>query len=436
MQAWLPPLPIRPTLNPPPNASRQWRETTNKGAHFVSPFPMKRLRGVSVRRVFLLLIMFLGGCAQGAVQFAPTPLPPDVSPLRFEHPSGAFSISVPRDWSAYVQNTGALASASFAPPDSDSPLLTVAVVSLSAPLDLPTLAAQVEAYQTLHRPDLRDYREQSRSALGDGSWLMAGVRMPPGSDPVPLNTFIESRGTLLAVSEVILPSDAVRRTELQTALNTLTLTPETSALVPSDVAHLGLVRTQRLEVLNTRAWTNDIGVLFVTGEVRNNTDTTLTRIPVTVTLYDARGNVLLEASDVVMGHGVVPGGFAPFSLRFGEGQPSDATRFVVRLGAGEPLPEDTTLYGADALAWEQESTFTAENHLLVTGTLTNTRDFPIGQIIAHVTVFDGQGRVIGAWFSPIQDAPLAGGQSVPFEVRVLELDSAPTNYILEIQGLG
>jgi hypothetical protein len=307
---------------------------------------------------------------------------------------------------------------------------------MSAPLDLPALAEQVEAYQTLHRPDLRDYREQSRSALGDGSWLVAGVRTPPGSDPVPLNTFIESRGALLAVSEVILPNDAVRRAELQTALNTLTLTPDTSALVPTDAAHLGLVRTQRLEALNTSAWTNSIGVLFVTGEVRNNTDTILTRIPVTVTLYDAQGGVLLEASDVVMGHGITPGGFAPFSLRFGEGQPNDASRFVVRLGAGEALPSDTSLYGAGTLAWEQESTFTPENHLLISGTLTNTRDFPIGQLIAQVTVFDGQGRVIGAWLSPIQDAPLAGGESVPFEVRVLELDSAPSNYILEIQGLG
>jgi hypothetical protein len=335
-----------------------------------------------------------------------------------------------------VQNSGTLASVSFSPPAADSPLLTVAVVSLGAPLDLTALAEQVEAYQTLHRPDLRDYREQSRNALGDGSWLVSGVRTPAGSDPVPLNTFIEARGALLAVSEVILPADAVRRTELQTALNTLTLTPDTSTLIPAEPAALGLVRTQRLEALNTSAWTNSIGVLFVTGEVRNNTETPLTRIPVTVTLLDTRGGVLLEASDFVMGHGIAPGGFAPFSLRFGEGLPNDATRFMVRLGAGEALPNETRLYGAGTLEWEQESTFTPENHLLITGTLTNRRDFAVNQLIAHVTVFDAQGRVIGAWISPLQDAPLLGGDSVPFEVRVLELDSAPANYILDIQGLG
>lgn len=378
----------------------------------------------------------LAGCAGGAVQFAPTPLPPDLSPLRFDHPSGAFRISAPRDWATYVQHTGTLASVSFSPPDSAQPMLTVSVIAMSAPVEITALAEQVEAYQTLHRPDLRDYREQERTALGDGSWLISGVRTPAGSDPLALNTFIEVNGALLAVTEVILPTDAVRRTELQTAINTLTLTPESSTLAVSELATLGLTRTQPLEALNVSAWTNSIGVLFVTGEVRNNTETILTRIPVQVSIVDDAGAVLIEAADFVMGHGLPPGGFAPFSLRFGQGQPTDAQRFVVRLGAGEPMPAETSLYGGGTLEWEQDSTFTPENHLLITGSVTNQRDFPIRELIALVTVFDADGRVIGAWFSPLTAQVIAANGNAPFEVRVLELDAAPANYIIEIQGLG
>jgi hypothetical protein len=57
-----------------------------------------------------IMLMWLAGCGSGSVMFAPTPAPPDASPLRFDHPGGAFSISVPRLWSIHVQDTTALAS--------------------------------------------------------------------------------------------------------------------------------------------------------------------------------------------------------------------------------------------------------------------------------------------------------------------------------------
>ena len=76
-----------------------------------------------MRRLLILLTLFLTGCGSGAVVFAPTPPPPDLSPLRYEHPSGAFSVVVPRNWPVFTQHATTLAAASFSPPDSGDPLL-------------------------------------------------------------------------------------------------------------------------------------------------------------------------------------------------------------------------------------------------------------------------------------------------------------------------
>jgi len=129
----------------------------------------------------LLLIMVLAvGCRGGAVVFAPTPLPPDLSPLRYEHPSGAFSVVVPRHWPIFTQNATTLAAASFAPPHSDQPLLKFAVANLGDPLDGIDLGEFIHEYQQAIRTDAGRYKEESRQAMGDGSWRISGLRTTPG----------------------------------------------------------------------------------------------------------------------------------------------------------------------------------------------------------------------------------------------------------------
>ena len=83
-----------------------------------------------VRKFLLILILVLSGCSGGAVVFAPTPAPPDQSPLQYDHPSGAFSLVVPRQWAIYEQNTTTLATAAFSAPGSNQPALLAAVINL------------------------------------------------------------------------------------------------------------------------------------------------------------------------------------------------------------------------------------------------------------------------------------------------------------------
>src|SRR5262245_46398972 len=126
--------------------------------------------------IFALLMLILAGCSGGAVVFAPTQPPPDLSPLLYTHPGGAFTVSLPRNWSVYEQNTTILASAAFAEPGSNESLIRFAVVNLGRPLDSTLLADLLDRYQTVIRPDADHYTEVDRQAMGDGSWRLSGLR--------------------------------------------------------------------------------------------------------------------------------------------------------------------------------------------------------------------------------------------------------------------
>lgn len=380
--------------------------------------------------LILIMLTVLAGCDTGAVVFAPTPLPPDLSPVTVRHPSGAFSMAAPPHWGIYTQDDGAVVSMSFSPPGYDIPALTAAVIQLAAAPDTTQIAAD---YQTLHRPDLRRYTETARDNLPDGSWRFGGIRTLSDGTQLPLNTFIRLDGSFVSVVETVVPDDESLRVELERAVNTLAIDPAAS-LPAAELSALSFVHTSSLEVQNTAAWTNSTGVLFVTGEIANHTAEAIAHMPVRVSLLDANQNVLIEASDVAMGYQVASGGFAPFSLRFGQGQPVDAAGFRVTMGEQPSRPPDRPVLGAPVLQWTDESLFTAEGHLLVSGTVTNTGNQIARDPIALVTVFDGSGDVIGAWYQALAAREIGPGTSVDYEIRVLELGGGARNYIVDIQA--
>ncbi len=381
--------------------------------------------------LILIVLTVLAGCDTGAVVFAPTPLPPDLSPVTVRHPSGAFSMAAPPHWGVYTQNDGAVVSMSFSPPGYDIPALTAAVIQLAAASpDITQIAAD---YQTLHRPDLRRYTETARDNLPDGSWRFGGIRTLSDGTQLPLNTFIRLDGSLVSVVETVVPDDENLRAELERAVNTLAIDPAAS-LPPAELSALSFVYASSLEVQNTAAWTNSTGVLFVTGEIANHTAEAIAHMPVRVSLLDSDQNVLIEASDVAMGYQVASGGFAPFSLRFGQGQPVDAAGFRVTMGEQPSGPPDRPVLGAPVLQWTDESLFTAEGHLLVSGNVTNTGNQTARDPIALVTVFDGSGDVIGAWYQALAAREIGPGESVDYEIRVLELGGGARNYIVDIQA--
>ena len=391
------------------------------------------MRRLNLFPLIVVVLALLTGCGSGAVVFAPTPLPPDLTPVTLRHPSGAFSIAAPPHWGLYTQNDGAVASFSFSPPGYDFPVLTASVIHLAG--ESPDIAQLASDYQSLHRPDLQRYVETAREAQFDGSWRFSGVRTLSDGTQLALNTFVRLDGEYVSVVEALAPSDTSLRAELERSVNTVTIS-SAAALPPAELSALSFVHTSSLEIQNTAAWTNPTGVLFVTGEVANHTGQAIADMPVRVSLLDAKGIVLLEASDAAMGYQIAAGGFAPFSLRFGQGQPVDAVGFRVTLGDQPATPPSRPIISAPVLQWTDASLFTPEGHLLVSGTVTNTGNQTAREPLALVTVFDGSGDAIGAWFQPLTARDIAPGASVDYEIRVLELGGGARNYIVDIQGLG
>ncbi len=382
----------------------------------------------------LLSILLVTGCSGGAVVFAPTPLPPDVSPLRYEHPSGAFSVTVPRHWPLFTQNATTLAAASFAAPHSDQPTLKFAVANLGDPVDGTDLGSFINQYQQTIRPDLGRYKEENRQAMGDGSWRISGLRIAPGGATQQINTFIERAGSLIGIAEVIVPENPDRQAELQGIINTFQLNP-THTLDVTDLSVMVALATSQLDLLNIKTWTTPSGVFYITGEVANHGTMPAVDLPVRAILRTADGLAVAEAADTPMGYAILPGGFAPFSLRFGQGQPGLTSRYELILGADDWQPDlDTIVYGPDDLEWIDESTFNEADELVISGVMTNIGNLLVRNPRVVVTVFNDQQQVIAARFIDVEGTDLEPNESAPFEIIITEIGGEPAQYLVNIQG--
>lgn len=377
--------------------------------------------------------LLLGACSGGgAVVFAPTPLPPDESPLVYTHPSSAFSLEAPRRWSLHEQYTTQLATAAFSPPGSDEPLLLISAVNLGDSAGSSAFSGLINRYQTQARPDAGYYTETGRAAMSDGSWRISGYRTLAGGRQQPLNTFIELEGPLMVVTEIVLPDDTAALAAIEAAANSLRLTPPGS-LEPADLSAFSAARPADLGIVHTAAWTSADGVFYITGEVVNSGVEMIASAMVEVLLLAADGTPLTGAVDPAMGHVIPPGGFAPFSLRFGGGQPETARGFRVSVSAGEPLngvPAD-----AGWLTWTDSATFEPEALLTVSGEVTNAGSEWVREVRVAATVFDAAQHVIGAAHITLQPPTLGPGESAPYRIVFNELGGAAVNYIVTVQGL-
>jgi hypothetical protein len=374
------------------------------------------------------LILTLTACQSGAVIFEPTPLPPDQSPLLYQHPSGAFRISVPQDWILHEQINAQLASVTFTPPNASAPALTVGVIQLADHWETLPL---IEQYQTVIRPNADGYDEQDRILMPDGSWRIVGLREVAGGLHQPVNTFFQRIDNLIAVVEIRLMNDPTRLHELETAVNTLQLNPD-HRLDPTAIEMLGFISPADVQVIEFNAWTTAQNVYYVAGSVRNTTPDDLAHVPVLVSLTNDQGETIISAFDDTMGYSLPSGGTAPFSVRFGEGQPNEATRFQITVGAGTPL---TRQVNHDGLQWqEREIALTDNGHQIITGEIVNQSGVTLYDPQLIVTVFGAGDVIIGTGFITFHDGAFEPEASAPVIMRIQDLSGTPTSTLLTLQG--
>lgn len=368
--------------------------------------------------------------------YAPTAPPPDLSAVAYTHPGGVFSLHVPPHWGVHVQNTTTLATAAFSPPGASAPMLQIAVVNLGERLDSEAFSAALNRYQGELRRDLIHYKEESRTAMGDGSWRLTGLQRVTGGATWAVNTFVQQTGDYFTVLEVVIPEDTALMAELQSAVNSFQVNTD-NALMVAPLNVLVSTATHELDALNVLTWTTANGVFFVTGEVGNYGAAPVMNVPVRVVLISDNGLPVAEAADTVMSEFLPVGGFAPFSLRFGQGQPALTNQYQLIVGGEAWTPESldsAIIAGPESLRWTDESQFNDNGDLLITGVLHNDGGQAVHRPRVVVTVFNADQAVIGAGYTNLE-AVLGAGDSTPFQVVIPDLGGSPAQYIVTAQGV-
>jgi len=392
-----------------------------------------------MRRYIYIWIFFisiaLSACGQGAVVYAPTPLPPDTSPIAYSHPSGAFQITIPRAWSAFTQSLPDLASATFSAPQIAEPLLTVTLLTVS---EMPDIATLLTIYQTEARPDSGRYTELERQAMGDGSWRLIGLRTTLGGVGQNINTFFQVHGTFISIIETVLPDspDPALARVLEEAVNSLQVNSGAS-LLPTTLFSAQKTATTPLRLTTVYLWTTPNGVMFLTGVLQNATNAPIGNVPLYAGLQTPDGVVVDGVSGQVMGYGIPAGGFMPFSLRFGNGQPISATRYTLTIGGGGWNPESATprYYGEENFIITSDRSTTSEGFVVIRGDVTHIGTDIVRDPIAVVTVYDSQRHVIASAFTPIKDGVFLPQESASFNFNLTELGGTPAFHLVTVQAL-
>jgi len=390
------------------------------------------MRRYTLLWIFIISIT-LSACGQGAVVYAPTPLPPDTSPIPYVHPTGAFQITVPRTWSAFSQTLPDLASATFSAPDISESLVTVSVITLS---EMPQIADLLNVYQTEARPDAGRYVELERQAMGDGSWRLIGLRTTIGGVNQAVNTFITVQGQTVGITDILLIEDnpALNRV-IEEAVNSLQINP-TPPLQPTNLFSAQKTATSPLRLTSVYLWTAPSGVMFLTGVLQNATANPIGTVPLYAGLSTLDGVVVAGESGQVMGYAIPPNGFMPFSLRFGKGRPPEALNYALTIGGGGWVP-DTTLryYGEDNFTITSERTAPSENTTVVTGDVIHIGTDIVRDPIAILTIYDNQRRVIASAFSMIKEGVFLPQESASFSFNITELGGTPAFHLVTVQAL-
>jgi hypothetical protein len=263
---------------------------------------------------------------------------------------------------------------------------------------------------------------------------LEGLRQSAGGVTQQVNTFIQQTDFFIGVIEVLLPSDAAQVAEFQSIINSFTINTD-SPLQPAEASALAFAAPASINVLHVSTWTTASGVFFITGEVGNYGTAWVDQVPVRAVLRSSDGLSVADAADTVMGYGIPPGGFAPFSLRFGGGQPALAADYQLFLGTEDWQPAtDVSIADQETLKWSDDSSMSPDGRLTITGTVTNDGQANVYNLRAVVTVFDTAGNTIAAGFTELA-SPLAPDASTDFQIVVPEMGGSPVNYIVNVQAL-
>jgi hypothetical protein len=385
----------------------------------------------------LALAICLVACdAGGAVQL-PTQAAPDAGFRTYRHPTGAFTIRLPTDWTVRDVSTNTNARVEFSPPNNNGLPVTVYVLNTGSVLTAAGLLDSIDSYQRQINGDSNAYREVSRTAQGDGSWRLVGWRKTAIGDRQ-LNTFLQSQGSFLLAIEADVTDIAPAASQaLRTVINSVRLDPNVNlgASTPQAPAAEANNTGGTITFSAVYAWTNLQGEYIINGLVTNQSGAPVEAIRITATLFDAAGNPLVQEGNVVATEVLLNEKSAPFSVRFRSGKPGDAYRYelgVAARAAEYALP--TYLADDQFIRGNEAATYNANGFLTVSGDVVNNTQDPANFVKAVVAVFDEQGQVVATDTVFLNKQTLLPGEVSRFEATFPEIGGSAIRYVVSIEG--
>ncbi len=391
----------------------------------------------------IILFMFLAATLLTACQSTPvilvaTPLPPDSAFHTYRHPSGAFSIRLPADWSIRDVSRSDAVRVEFSPPGNSGLPMTVYIVNTGTVLDAASLLDAINKYQSVVNGDATVYREVTRNAQGDGSWRLAGVRQTP-IGPRQLNTFLQAdKAFLTAIEMDITSADDLRMNLLRTIINTYRADP-TAVLAAGSVANApdAGVNTSSGSVTfaGMFTWTDSNGGFNINGQIGNASGVALEAVRVTALLYDAQNQVIAEQPDVIASEVVAANDSAPFSIHFRNGKPSQTVRYELQASARNAEYNLQNYLGPESfIKGNETASYNASGYLVISGDVVNQTKAPAHFIRVTVVVKDDQERIIATDNAFVEKPDLLPGDTSHYEVTFYQLPGSVARFVTKIEG--
>lgn len=390
-----------------------------------------------MRRLACLLtvLLILSACNGAPSILVATPLPPDATFRTYRHPSGVFTLRLPAEWSVRDLSSGDAVRAEFSAPNTNGLPLSVYVRNSGMLLSAPALIEQIDLYlQTVHGSA---YREISRTAQGDGSWRVVGVRQT-GIGERALNTFLQADGTFLSVIEAdVTDLDESALQTLRAVINTLRIDPS-AALRVADLRQAPEMPVMELGALTfsgLHSWTALNGDFVINGMVTNNAGAPLEAVRLTALLYDSNDAVLAEQANVLSAEVLLPNASAPFSIRFRGGKPARAVRYELRGVARHAEFALQNYLGEEAfLRGNEVARYNANGFLTVSGDIVNQTQGAANFVKIIIAVLDDQGRVVATDSTFLNRPTLLPGEAARFEIVFPELGGGAIRYVISVEG--
>jgi LysM repeat protein len=186
-----------------------------------------------------------------------------------------------------------------------------------------------------------------------------------------------------------------------------------------------------LEIQGLAFHRTPVDSLWALGEVANLSGQPAEEVQVEVTLHDAQGQLLDRQAAFAQLDVLAADGRAPFALLF-DSPPTSFAQYQIRVLAGVPSTHLGPRY-PDLAVRKDLGEWLDENNYRVRGEIHNSGQEDAEKVVVIVTLYDEEGRVVGARTVEIAAEVFLAGAMAPFDVTLTPL-GAVDRYDVQVQG--